>query len=347
MFIYNTRQLEIAIRKGITISYKSIYIIIRENIIRSICVIGVALLIGLVICFSLPKEYRSSIQISLEESSSPVNTGSSLNFDFLNSTYKDAVRVEAYPDLILNTSAIETISEFVLPLSNEDITVKEKTLRDIINKNTVRPWWRRIGDFMVSPFCSNDDKEEYLINEISRRILVSSGKSKNILIVETIMQDPLTAAILCDSIVNFLNYKLEEYNKQNLYVKLSFLQDQFENKKSSYYEAKYAAAKFMDNHKGKVIEQERVIGEYLSREAKIKFDAYLNSYKELIIAKFAYAQPQNRFFVLIPAHVAVKPMWPKKMAIIFIFGAQAILLVIISATIKVVLQEIKRDADDK
>ena len=71
------------IRRGDAISVISIYKAIHDNFKWSGIIIGISVFIGLVVCFSLPKEYRSSVQISLEESSSPVNTGSKKVMDLL------------------------------------------------------------------------------------------------------------------------------------------------------------------------------------------------------------------------------------------------------------------------
>jgi hypothetical protein len=323
------------IRRGDAISVISIYKAIHDNFKWSGIIIGISVFIGLVVCFSLPKEYRSSVQISLEESSSPVNTGSKKVMDlFITSNNKDAVNVESYPDLVLNQAAIEVIAQFKLPITSNGNKVEEKSLREIIEKNTTNPWWSKIADVIISPLRDDADCEARFISELQRRILVSSGKSKNILVVETLMQDPLTSAVLCDSVVCFLNNQLVQFNKQKLSDKQLFLQTQVEGLKHDYYQTLENAAKYMDTHQGRLLMRDSIVGECLSREAEIRFDAYLKVYKEFILSKFAHDHPQDRFFTIIPAHVAVRSTWPKKVAIIFIFGFLSMMLVVISATIK-------------
>ncbi len=253
---------------------------------------------------------------------------------FITSNNKDAVHVESYPDLVLNQAAIEVIAQFKLPITSNGNKVEEKSLREIIEKNTTNPWWSKIADVIISPLRDEADCEARLISELQRRILVSSGKSKSILVIETLMQDPLTSAVLCDSVVCFLNNQLVQFNKQKLSDKQLFLQAQVEGLKHDYYQTLENAAKYMDTHQGRLLMRDSIVGECLSREAEIRFDAYLKVYKEFILSKFAHDHPQDRFFTIIPAHVAVRPTWPKKVAIIFIFGFLSMMLVVISATIK-------------
>lgn len=334
-FLQYIRLFRICIRRKDAFSIRLVYGVIRENLKCSGIIIGFSVLIGLVVCFSLSKEYRSSVQISLEESSSPVNTGSTKVMDFFISfNNKDAVKVESYSDLVLNQTAINVIAQFRLPITSNDNKTEEKSLREIIEENTKKTWWSKIADAIISPLQDDADREVRFMSELQRRILVSSGKSKNILVVETLMQDPLTSASLCDSVVRFLNSQLVSLNKQKLYDKQLFLQAQVEALKQNYYQALESASKYMDTHQGRLFMRDSIVGENLSREAEISFDAYLKMYQEFILAKFAYDHPQDRFFTIIPAHVAVRPTWPKKVAIIFIFAFLGMMLVIISATIK-------------
>ena len=213
---------------------------------------GIAAIIGIVIGFSIPKEYTTVVKLAPEISSSGKSMGNlsalagiaGINMNATQGT--DALSPELYPDIISSNKF--TTSLFKIRIN--DITVYE-----YLSKHQKSPWWitlLKMPFYIISKITSNPEKEvntndtnlfhltreeEKVSNALSRNIKISIDKSTSVISLSVTMQDPIISATLADSVLTRLKEYITEYRTNKARIDLDFTQKLYDESKAKYYKA--------------------------------------------------------------------------------------------------------------
>ena len=115
----------------------------RSLIFKSLCL---GIVIGLVICFSIPKEYTTKMQLCLEKN----NKTNMLSGSILSELIDMAITPDAYSEnlyaLLISTPQFnQDLLNIQVPLSKDN---KNKiSLRQYLDKEQSKAWWNYIIDF--------------------------------------------------------------------------------------------------------------------------------------------------------------------------------------------------------
>ena len=207
-------------------------------------VCGIAAVIGLIVGFSIPKEYSTEVTLA-PESASKVNAGSMgalaamAGINLGGSVGEDALSPELYPDIVKSTP-------FLLELF--DVRVKDQkgkidtTLYAYLDKYQRSSW---MGAVMSAPFKAlgwtlslfkdKPEKKEGKIDPfhltldeakvadaLSKRILVTIDKKTGVTTLEVTMQDPLISASLTDTVMHCLQNYITNYRTNKARHDLAF-----------------------------------------------------------------------------------------------------------------------------
>lgn len=307
---------------------------------------GYAFIIGLIVAFSIPKEYTTSVTLA-PESSSKSGSGNMgalaamAGINLSSSSGEDALSPELYPDIVSSTP-------FLLELFN--IKVKDQkgdlntTLYNYLDKHQRAPWW---GVVMSAPFKALGwaaslvkDKpaentagkldpfkltqdESIIADGLSKRIAVAIDKKTGITTLSVTMQDPLISASLTDTVMFRLQKYITDYRTNKARHDLAFAEKLFREAKTNYTEAQKKYATFVDANQNIILFSYRAEQERLQNEMNLAYNVYNQVAQQVQMAKAKVQEITPVYTVVQPATVPLKPVKPNKVMILvgFIFLA--------------------------
>ena len=186
------------------------------------CVCGAVA--GLVVAFSIPREYTSSVKLAPEITDGKAGGGglsalaSMAGFSAGSASGADAVYPQLYPDVV---GSIPFLTDLF------DVKVETKadhevfTVRQYLENETRSPWWSMILGLpgkIVGLFKSSEDIDENhkldnfqltvdenrLVDQLSKLVTASVDQKTSVVTIAVTMQDPLVSAILADTVVTRL-----------------------------------------------------------------------------------------------------------------------------------------------
>ncbi len=308
---------------------------------------GYALLIGLVIAFSIPKEYTATATIAPEVSDGKNGGGlSSLaamaGISMNTSAGADAIYPDLYPDIVSSTPFITGL--FDVPVQD----LKEKvdtTLYCYLDEYQRAPWWSLIisapfkaVSWTISLFQDEKTKERngkldpfhltkdeaIIVSDLSKRISVSVDKKTGLTTIAVTMQDARIAACLTDTVMNRLQEYITEYRTNKAKKDFQFQQGLFERKKKEYEKAQNEYAKFADANKNIILLSYRAEQERLENEMRLAYNVYTSVAQQLQMAEAKVQEITPVYTVVEPATIPIRASKPSKsmilLGIVFLTG---------------------------
>ena len=217
---------------------------------------GIAALVGLVVAFSIPKEYSTSVTLAPE--SGGKSGGGSMGalaamagINLGTSSGEDALSPELYPDIVSSTPFL--IELFDVKVKDQKAKV-DTTLYAYLKEEQRSPWWSAIfsapfkvlgwtlslfkdepeeGDAKLDPFRLTKD-ESAIADALSKRISVSVDKKTGVTTLSVTMQDPLISASLTDTVMHCLQNYITDYRTNKARHDLAFTEKLYGEAKASY-----------------------------------------------------------------------------------------------------------------
>ena len=299
---------------------------------------AVFLLVGFVIAYSIPPQYKVDVVLSPE--SGQMSGGgnnfsgmaSMLGIGALGNTSQDALNSSMFPDLIKSTP-------FILEMYNINVTSrdgKEMTLSEYI-KTQKRPWWGYILAFpgraigvMKSFFRSeNQNTDSIAINPfqltgeqsgniavIRNAITAVVDNKTNMTVLSVTFQDPVVTAIVADSAVMKLQKYIIDYRTKKAQADCDYLEKLCKQRKDEYLKTQRDYADFMDMNRNVVMQRAQVEGIRLQNDMSIAFQVYSQVETQLQVARAKVQEAKPVFAIVEPATVPLHPAGPNKMLII-------------------------------
>lgn len=317
----------------------------RKLILKS-C--GWAVLVGLVVGFSIPKEYEASVTLAPEATGGKSVSGglSALagmaGINLGSSSSADALSPELYPDIVKS-----------VPFSIEmfDVKVKDKdgeldtTLYDYLDEHQRKPWWGYItaapfqalgwvmktikgedeekeGDGTVNSFSLTKDQSD-IIKAMGKRIVVTVDKKTSVINITTTMQDPLIAATVTNEVMEKLQEYITTYRTNKARKDLEFTQKLYEESMEQYHKAQQEYAAYMDRNQNVSLRSAQTQQERLRNEMELAFNVYNQTAQQLQVAKAKVQEDTPVFTVVEAATVPLRASKPSKAMILigFVFLA--------------------------
>lgn len=308
----------------------------RKTILK---IMGIGLLIGIVIAFSIPKTYKVDITLSPESgqngnSSNLAGMASMLGIGGIGGSSQDAVNSTMFPDLIKSTP-------FILEMYNVEVTPQKSQhaikLSDYIDTQK-SPWWGYIFKLpgmaingIRSLFISNKNTNDSnniidpfrLTGEQNGKIALIKGalsattdSKSNMTIVSATFQDPEVAAAVADSAVAKLQEYIIDYRTRKAQEDCNYLEKLCKERKEEYYKAQKAYADFMDANRNVVLQRTQAEGTRLQNDMSIAFQIYSQVETQLQVARAKVQEAKPVFAIVEPATVPLSPSSPNKKIII-------------------------------
>ena len=315
----------------------------RKRIIIN-CFIGGIL--SIIIAFSIPKQYTSTVVMAPESSSGTSVSGglgalasmAGFNLGGLSGS-EDALYPELYPQIVSSTPFLCD----VMNLQVETIDGELKTsMYDYLVNHQKSPWWSKM---IAAPFkwikrLTGGDKKEDIIPldaeemTLSRRqyltlkslddlISVSVDKGNFVITLSVTMQDPKIASYVATVVSENLQEYIGKYRSAKARKDLAYTEKLYTEAQEKYYKAQQAYATYADQHQGVVKMQYQIEQDRLSNEQDLAFNVYNQIAQQLEMARAKVAESTPVCVVMQPAIVPVKASSPKKMmmGLLYVFLA--------------------------
>lgn len=293
--------------------------------------------IGVIIAFSIPKEYTTTVKLAPETTDAKAGGGglsalaSMAGFGSISSGV-DAVYPQLYPDVVGSVP-------FTTSLFDVEVETKEDgqkfTVRQFLEEETKAPWW---GAVMGAPFKligmlrSSDDEEvpegkkvnnfqlsqdeNKLVEAINNRVNASVDQKTNVVTITVNMQDPLVSAILADTVVSRLQEYVTQYRTNKARKDLEYAETLNEEAKTEYYKAQQRYAEYLDSNQGLALQRAQITRDRLENETSLAFNLYNQTAQQVQKAKAKVQETTPVYAIITPATVPVKASSPKKLMIL-------------------------------
>lgn len=302
-------------------------------------VLGGALLVGLILIFSIPKEYCVTVTLAAEStrrtSSSLASAASMLGLgDLAGTSERDALNILLFPDILAsNPFALELYNMPVKPVNSEQ-SIPLNEYMDTMK----RPWWSSVIGLpgkviggVLSLFSAKEEneiekdtvdlfrlsqKESGKLGAIKKAMQANVDKKTGITTVTVTLQDAEVAATVADSVVAKLQDYVTNYRTKKAAVDCVYWEKLYKEKQEEYYKAQQKYADYTDGNKSLFTQRSKIEGERLQNEMNLAYQVYNQTAAQLQMAQGKLQEAKPVFAVVEPATVPLRPSAPRKMIII-------------------------------
>ncbi|MEZ3532083.1 MAG: chain-length determining protein [Muribaculaceae bacterium] len=305
------------------------------------CVWGAV--IGLVIAFSIPREYATSVKLAPEISDPKAAAGglgalaSIAGLSSGAASGADAVYPQLYPDVVSSVP-------FITSLFNVEVETKEDgekfTVQQYMEDETSSPWWSVILGVpgkIIGLLKADEEVEEGhklnnfqltkdeadLVEALSKRVTANVDQKTSVVTIDVKMQDPLVSAMLADTVVTRLQEYVTSYRTNKARQDLEYAEKLNKEAQQEYYRAQQRYADYLDRNQGLAFRSAQITRDRLENETTLAFNLYNQTAQQVQKAKAKVQETTPVYAVVTPATVPIKPAAPRKVLILagFIFLA--------------------------
>lgn len=311
---------------------------IKRKFILKVSLVG--LIVGIVVAFSIPKEYTTTVILAPETKGSTTgNAGALAAMAGINlggnATTNGDIAPELYPNIIESTPFV--IGLFNVKVHDLDNKV-DTTLFSYIKDEQKSVWWSKImklpgsiiglfsaGNSMEISGKINDfslTKEQIgVFNSLKDRISLTVDKKTGIITLSSTMQDPNISATIADTLISYLQSYIIRYRTQKARQDLAFTESLYSEAKKDYLETQQKYARYLDENQNLILASYRVNQEKLQNDMTLAYGVYNQVAQQLQLAKVKVQDQTPVYTTIQPAIVPLIPAKPNKKLIVigFIF----------------------------
>ncbi|MDE6805082.1 MAG: chain-length determining protein [Muribaculaceae bacterium] len=304
--------------------------------------------VGLIVAFSIPREYSSQVKLAPEatDSKSSSGLGALASMAGLGSgatAGMDAVYPQLYPDVVSSVPFMTSL--FDVPVHtkpNKEGKSQTMTVAQFMEDETSSPWWsavlglpfKLIGMFKseepedpnhkLNPFQLTKNESD-MVDALSKRVTASVDAKTNVVTIGVQMQDPVVSALLADTVVARLQNYITDYRTNKARQDLKYAETLNEEAQANYYKAQQQLANYLDRHQGLAFKSGQIERERLENETALAFSLYNQTAQQVQKAQAKVQETTPVYAVVSPATVPIKPSAPRKALILvgFVFLAVA------------------------
>lgn len=316
------------------------HIWVRRKALLKWCIVG--MVTGIVIAYSIPREYECVVRLAPEKANQSmgglrgmsdmaamvgINVGTGNNTGGLNEM--------VYPEILRSTPFMSQFAN--IPV---EVDGAKTTLMEYLDKDQKKAWWsylfaapgKVLGWLLGSDSESQaqynpykPDKETRAFYEaLSQRISASTDKKTDLISVRVMMQDPMVAAVVADSVVNKLQEFMIQYQTSKARHDLNNSQMLLQKAKAEYDIAMSELAKAQDQNRNLVSRSAMIHVDNLSNKRNLAYNLYQQLASQVELSKLKVQEDTPVVTVLDPPMAPNRTKSPRKMVImagfIFLFG---------------------------
>lgn len=308
----------------------------RRKTVALWCAAGA--IIGLVVAFSIPKEFDTTVKLAPEENDGKGISGSlgalaAMAGVSTGGGGADAVYPKLYPEIV--KSVPFCLSLFDVPVTDSE-TGKKYTVAKYLTEEIRSPWWsaitglpgKLVGALRGKEETPADNKEKKrdsfrltqeeagLVEALRGRIATSVDTKTDVVTISVKMQDPLVSATLADTVVSRLQQYVTQYRTNKARQDLEYIEQLNEEARASYYAAQQRYARYLDSHQGMVLYSAQTMRDRLENETTLAYNLFNQTSQQLQMAKAKVQEKTPVYATITPATVPIRASSPRKMLIL-------------------------------
>lgn len=299
---------------------------------------GIAAVFAIIVAFSIPRIYKSSVMLAPESSGSSLvsnisSLASMVGMDINLGENNDAIFPEIYPDLMQSTKFL--VGLFDIPVVSKDGEIKATYYTYMKDKQKI-PWWS-YPSALLSKFIKSlkgrDDtssnakfnptmlsKDDFDVAQaISNNIDCKVDKKTSVISITVTDQDALIAKTIADSVMSKLQDFIIVYRTNKARNDLAYMNQLCKEAEADYVKARHNYATYSDNYLGLVRESYKVKQEELENEMQLRYNIYTQVIQQLQISKAKVQERTPAFTEIQPAVLPVKHSNTPKVVILIAF----------------------------
>ena len=312
-------------------------------------VAGIAVIVGVVIALTTPKQYTVTMKLAPESTKSGgaglSGIASMLGAGSIGND-GDALNITLYPDIVSSTP-------FILDLMDTQVKTIDEEQPDTTLVGYLKEYTSKslIGTVMSLPFKAirgiislfKDEEEEKGVKEINpfqltkeqsrtvqglkKMIVANVDKKTGVTTVSVTMQDPLVAAILTDTVVVKLKEHITKYRVSKAEEDCKYWEQLNDQRRDEYHAKQKLYAEYVDANQNVILKSVRIEQERLQNDMNLAYQVYSNVATQLQMAKAKVQDAKPVFAVVEPASVPLQPSGTSRKMIlvgtVFLFVAAA------------------------
>ena len=314
-------------------------------------VAGIAVIVGVVIALTTPKQYTASVTLAPESSKAGggglSGIASMLGVGGLSmGSDADALNVQLYPDIVSSTPFILDLMDTpvkTIDKEQPDTTLvgylKEYTSSSLMSTVVSLPFKaiggimslfkseeEKVGKEVINPFHLTQEQAGTVAG-LKGMIIANVDKKTGVTTVSVTMQDPLVAAIMTDTVVVKLQEHITKYRVSKAEDDCKYWEELYQQRQDEYYKAQEKYAKYSDANNNVILQSVRIEQERLQNDMNLALQVYSNVAAQLQMAKAKVQEAKPVFAVVEPASVPLQPSGTSRKMIlvgtVFLFVAAA------------------------
>lgn len=319
----------------------------KKKFIGFIALLG--LVVGVVIAFSIPKEYTATVVLTPESSSSNTSLSSmgalaAMAGINLPQGSQDALSPDLYPNIAQSTP-------FVMGLLNIEVNDEKENIHTnlytYLKDEQKIPWWSSIFS-LPSKLLGSSHKEDQVLEQnrdtvytnvidlsmgessiikaLSGRMNVIADKKTGTITLSSTMQSPQIAAYIVDTLTSYLQTYIIDYRTHKARQDLLFTEKLYNESKNEYYKAQKNYATYSDENLDIISARYRTTKERLQNEMDLAYTVYNQMAQQLQVARVKVQDTTPVYTIIEPAVVPLFPNKPNKKLIVIGFFFAAVLV---------------------
>lgn len=288
----------------------------------------IGMVVGLIIAFSIPKEYTSTVVLMPDSQSSSTGTMSSLAaLAGINIGAGDNALVspDLYPNIFQSTPFLMGL--FEINVKDAELNI-DTTFYSYMSEHQKYTWWSYLitAPLMLKSFLFaeegtvNSDNHNIIISEeesvilenLRERIGVTSDKKTGITTIAVTMQSPVISAFIADSLTSYFQTYMIDYRTQKARNDLEYAEKLYNDSQKKYYKAQQELASFVDGNLNVVSAKYKTRQDRLQNEANLAYSVYNQTAQQLQLARVKVQDNTPVFTIIQPAIQPIKPSKPSK-----------------------------------
>jgi len=296
-------------------------------------------LFGIMIGFSKPKEFVSTAVVAPElvtrGSSSGLSSLASLaGFNVNTLAMTDAMHPDLYPEIVKSQNFMIDLFDMPVTVETKDSLV-HTDLYDYMLNYTKAPWWGVIlgfphvaMDWVKGLFVKEDTfddaeghesvsrvrltkEQERVALALSKSVAATVEKKTYVIKIKVKMQDRVIAAQVANRIIANLKAFVIAYRAEKAQESVDYYEAVERETKAEYLKAQREYSRYVDSHKGFVMQSSMIEQQRLQNEASLKFQMYNQTAQNLLMAR-AKVQMEAPVLVIIQPGMAPHKGSPSK-----------------------------------
>ena len=288
--------------------------------------------VALVIAFSIPKEYTSTVVLAPEASEGGLsgNLGSLASMvgaKLGNMSNSDAVYPQIYPEICAS-------DDFIIPLWSLKVQSQDgslsTTLYDYVLKHRKTAWWNKIKQLMLLPFAPKSQagapikqtkkteaiqltqEQENATNAIKGMLKCVVDKKTDMITITTKAQDPLIAATVADYVQRALQTYIIKYRTTKARNDLSYTEKLYSEAKVDYDKSRQRYGSYSDANTDIILQSYKLKQTDLENEMQLKYNIYSQLAQQLQLARAKVQERTPAFTIIQSAVVPLKKASPRR-----------------------------------